>query len=75
MRRDEHIRQLMISLRRAIEVSLAATEATRQAVAELLKRDSGAGMFLGTDRSGPSLDLTPEDREFLRALAIRPEDR
>ncbi|MFQ5828280.1 MAG: hypothetical protein ACE5JD_03875 [Candidatus Methylomirabilia bacterium] len=75
MRRDEHIRQLMTSLRRAIEVSLAATEATREALAELLKRGSGAGTFFRTDRSGPSLDLTHEDREFLRALGIRPEDR
>lgn len=75
MSRGEHIQELMSALRRAIEVSLAASEATREAAAELLKRGSDAGTSFLTGESGPSLDLTPEDREFLRALAIRPEDR
>lgn len=75
MTRDSHLRAMMAELLQAIEVSLAASEAARALVEEILKRRAETGTFLqGTDAS-PSLTLTPGDREFLNALAIRFEDR
>ncbi|MFQ5896765.1 MAG: hypothetical protein ACE5JN_00755 [Candidatus Methylomirabilia bacterium] len=75
MSRDEQIHALMAALLRAIESSLAATEAAREVVAELLRRGSEPGIFFRRGEPASRLDLTPRDREFLRALSIRPEER
>lgn len=75
MSRDEHIQALMARLLGTIEASLAATEAAREVVSELLRRGFESGIFFRKGEPGSSLDLTPQDREFLRALSIRPEER
>jgi len=75
MSNNPHIKALMADLIRAIEVSLAATEAARAAVAEILKRGMDGASIVPSDEAGPTLALTPEDREFLSRLSIRAEDR
>ncbi len=75
MPREPHVEALMKKLMRAIEVSLAATEAARDAVQEILKRGADTGIFFtGTrSRGNPSFELTAQDKEFLRAVSIRPD--
>lgn len=75
MAREPHVDVLMKKLLRAISVSLAATEAARDAVQEILKRGADTGIFFaGTrPRGNPSFELTPQDKEFLRAVSIRPD--
>lgn len=70
----------MEKLLRAIEVSLKATEASRDAVQEILKRGAETGIFFtgGRDAKPPSkqpegFELTDQDRDFLRSLSIRPD--
>ena len=72
----------MDKLLRAIEVSLKATEASRDAVQEILKRGAETGIFFaGTaDAKQPpkppqGFELTDQDRDFLRSLSIRPDAR
>jgi hypothetical protein len=66
---------LMRKLVQVIEVSLAATDAARDAVQEILKRGADTGIFFsGARRKGAfSPELTSQDKEFLRALSIKPE--
>lgn len=66
---------LMRKLVQAIEASLAATEAARDAVQEILRRGADTGIFFsGTrQRGGFSTELTTQDKEFLRAVSIKPE--
>ncbi|MGH7390958.1 MAG: hypothetical protein ACREM3_16095 [Candidatus Rokuibacteriota bacterium] len=75
MSREPHVDTLMQKLLRAIEVSLAATDAARDAVQEILKRGADTGIFFaGSGRRGTTdFELTPQDKEFLRAVSIRPE--
>jgi len=68
----------MGKLVRAIEVSLKATEAARDAVGEILKRGAETGIFFAHGRSTPApappgFTLTDLDRDFLRSLSIRPD--
>ena len=70
----------MEKLLRAIEVSLKATEASRDAVQEILKRGAETGIFFtgARDAKQPSkqregFELTDQDRDFLRSLSIRPD--
>ena len=73
---DAHVDRLMGKLVRAIEVSLKATEAARDAVAEILKRGAETGIFFAHGRSAPpptGFELTDLDRDFLRSLSIRPD--
>jgi hypothetical protein len=68
----------MVKLVRAIEVSLKATEAARDAVGEILKRGAETGIFFAHGRSTPApapngFVLTDLDRDFLRSLSIRPD--
>ena len=65
----------MKKLVHAIEVSLAATDAARDAVQEILKRGAETGIFFSGTRSrgNPSFELTAQDKEFLRALSIKPD--
>ena len=68
----------MDKLLRAIEVSLKATEASRDAVQEILKRGAETGVFFTGKRAGAGpegFDLTEQDRDFLRSLSIRPDPR
>lgn len=79
---ERHADRLMDKLLRAIEVSLRATEASRDAVQEILKRGAETGIFFAgvRDASTPAkapegFDLTDRDRDFLRSLSIRPDAR
>ena len=66
----------MKKLLRAIEVSLSATDAAREAVGEILRRGADTGIFFsrGRGRAGdPSAEMTAQDREFLRAVSIKPD--
>ena len=69
----------MKKLLQAIETSLAATEAARDAVQEILKRGADTGIFFagkgagGAERGAVSAKLTPQDKEFLRAVSIKPD--
>lgn len=75
MPREPHIDALMKKLLRAIEVSLAATDAARDAVQEILRQGADTGIFFAGARSGghPSSELTTQDKAFLRAVSIRPD--
>lgn len=75
MSREPHIDVLMRKLLRVVEVSLGATDAARDAVQEILRRGADTGIFFaGTrGRGNPSFELTGQDREFLRAVSIRPD--
>jgi hypothetical protein len=74
---DAHVDRLMGKLVRAIEVSLKATEAARDAVGEILKRGAETGIFFAHGRAAapapPGFALTDLDRDFLRSLSIRPD--
>jgi hypothetical protein len=75
---DAHVDRLMGKLVRAIEVSLKATEAARDAVGEILKRGAETGIFFAHGRATPApappgFTLTDLDRDFLRSLSIRPD--
>ncbi len=75
MSREPHVDTLMKKLLKAIEVSLSATYAARDAVQEILKRGADTGIFFtgGRGRANPAFELTAQDKEFLRAVSIRPE--
>jgi hypothetical protein len=75
MARETHLDTLMKTLLRAIEVSLAATEAARDALQEILKRGADTGMFFSgaRGRGNPTFELTAQDKEFLRAVSIKPD--
>jgi len=74
-----HADQLMEKLLRAIELSLRATEASRDAVQEILKRGAETGiLFKGAGHARPTshaYELTDQDRDFLRSLSIQPDTR
>ncbi|MBI3826172.1 MAG: hypothetical protein HY294_09250 [Candidatus Rokubacteria bacterium] len=66
----------MRKLLRAVEVSLAATDAAREALQEILRRGADTGIFFSRARGGrghPSFEMTTQDKEFLRAVSIKPE--
>ena len=65
----------MKKLVQAIEASLIATDAAREALQEILRRGADTGIFFaGTKQRGTfSPELTPQDKEFLRALSIKPD--
>jgi len=73
-----HVDRLMDKLLRAIELSLKATEASRDAVQEILKRGAETGIFFtGAKATKPAegFELTEQDRDFLRSLSISPDPR
>ena len=75
---ERHVDALMKKLLQTIEVSLAAAEAAREAVQEILKRGAETGIFFASAKNtsaDPSMELTAQDREFLRAVSIRPDAR
>jgi hypothetical protein len=70
--------RLMDKLLKAIELSMKATEASREAVQEILRRGAETGIFFSGGRGGEAaegFDLTEQDRDFLRSLSIRPDPR
>ena len=75
MPRERAIDPLMKKLLKTIEVSLSATEAARDAVQEILKRGADTGIFFAgaRTRGAFSSELTAQDKEFLRAVSIKPE--
>jgi hypothetical protein len=78
MTSDKHAERLMEKLLRAIQLSLEATEASRDAVQEILKRGADTGIFFLGGRGGVEPDgfeLTEQDRDCLRSLSIRPDRR
>ena len=75
MPKERHVDTLLKKLVQTIEASLVATEAARDAVQEILKRGADTGIFFsGSSRGGNfSSELTSQDREFLRAVSIKPD--
>ena len=74
MRRERHVDPLMKKLVQAIEASLAATDAARDALQEILRRGADTGLFFSGSRSrSVSPELTSQDKEFLRAASIKPD--
>ena len=68
------IEALLGRLVEAVDVSLSATDAAREAVHEILRQGAETGAFFSNSRrrGAPLFELTPQDREFLRAVSIRP---
>ena len=75
MPKERHVDALMKKLVQTIEASLTATEAARDAVQEILKRGADTGIFFAgaRNRGAFSAELTSQDKEFLRAVSIKPE--
>ncbi len=75
MPRERGADVLLKKLLKTIEVSLAATEAARDAVQEILKRGADTGIFFAGARARGafSSELTTQDKEFLRAVSIKPD--
>ena len=75
MPRQRHVDALMKKLLATIEASLAATDAAREAVQEILRRGADTGIFFAGGKKGGafSSELTPQDKEFLRAVSINPD--
>jgi len=82
MSTDPNVERLMDKLLRAVEASFRATEASREAVQEILRRGAETGVFFAGARRGEAardgdepegFDLTQQDRDFLRSLSIRPD--
>jgi hypothetical protein len=74
MRRERHVELLMKKLLQAIEASLAATDASRDALQEILRRGADTGLFFaGARHRSVSPELTAQDKEFLRAASIKPD--
>lgn len=78
MSRGKYVDAFMEKLLRAIECSLEVSEAARETVEAILKDGAETAVFFAGAEGGPrasrhGLALTPQDREFLRALSIRPD--
>ena len=75
MARERQIDALLKKLMQTIEVSLAAADAARDAVQEILKRGADTGIFFAGSKKGTpvSSELTTQDKEFLRAVSIKPD--
>lgn len=75
MPRERPVDHLMKKLLQSIEASLTATEAARDALQEIIRRGADTGIFFAGVRTRGTMspELTREDREFLRALSIRPD--
>lgn len=74
MPREPHVEALFKKLQQAVETSLAATQASREALQEIIRQGADTSIFFsgGRTRGGFSQVLTAQDKEFLRALAIKP---
>jgi hypothetical protein len=75
MARERQIDALLKKLVQTIEVSLAAADAARDAVQEILRRGADTGIFFAGSKKGVTVssELTTQDKEFLRAVSIKPD--
>jgi hypothetical protein len=74
MRRERPVDPRMKKLLQAIEASLAANDAARDALQEILRRGADTALFFaGTRQRAVSAELTSHDKEFLRAASIKPD--
>jgi hypothetical protein len=75
MARDRQVDALLKKLLQTIEASLSAADAARDAVQEILRRGADTGIFFaGSKKSvAVSSELTTQDKEFLRAVSIKPD--
>ena len=75
MARDRQVDALLKKLLQTIEASLSAADAARDAVQEILRRGADTGIFFAGSKIGitVSSELTTQDKEFLRAVSIKPD--
>jgi hypothetical protein len=75
MARDRQIDTLLKKLLQTIEASLSAADAGRDAVQEILRRGADTGIFFAGSKKGVTVssELTTQDKEFLRAVSIKPD--
>jgi len=75
MARERQVDALLKKLLQSIEVSLSAAEAARDAVQEILRRGADTGIFFAGGKKGVTVssELTTQDKEFLRAVSIKPD--
>jgi hypothetical protein len=75
MARDRQVDALLKKLLQTIEASLSAADAARDAVQEILRRGADTGIFFAGSKKGitVSAELTTQDKEFLRAVSIKPD--
>ncbi len=75
MARDRQVDALLRKLLQTIEASLAAADAARDAVQEILRRGADTGIFFAGSKKGVTVssELTTQDKEFLRAVSIKPD--
>jgi hypothetical protein len=75
MARDRQIDTLLKKLLQTIEASLSAADAARDAVQEILRRGADTGIFFAGSKKGVTVssELTTQDKEFLRAVSIKPD--
>ncbi len=75
MARERQIDALLKKLLQTVEVSLAAADAARDAVQEILRRGADTGIFFAGSKKGVTIssELTTQDKEFLRAVSIKPD--
>jgi hypothetical protein len=75
MARDRQIDALLKKLLQTIEASLSAADAARDAVQEILRRGADTGIFFAGSKKGVTVssELTTQDKEFLRAVSIKPD--
>jgi hypothetical protein len=75
MARDRQIDALLKKLMQTIEASLSAADAARDAVQEILRRGADTGIFFAGSKKGVTVssELTTQDKEFLRAVSIKPD--
>ena len=75
MARDRQVDALLKKLLQTIEASLSAADAARDAVQEILRRGADTGIFFAGSKKGApvSAELTTQDKEFLRAVSIKPD--
>lgn len=75
MARERQVDALLKKLVQTIEASLSAADAARDAVQEILRRGADTGIFFAGSRKGVTVssELTTQDKEFLRAVSIKPD--
>ena len=75
MARDRQVDALLKKLLQTIEASLSAADAARDDVQEILRRGADTGIFFAGSKKGVTVssELTTQDKEFLRAVSIKPD--
>ena len=75
MARDRQVDALLKKLLQTIEASLSAADAARDAVQEILRRGADTGIFFAGSKKDVtvSAEMTTQDKEFLRAVSIKPD--